>query len=145
MNQDVPKNQDQDRIVPVPVAEEDHKPEADVRKKFHGLKRNPVVFTTKVRRSRWLVFPIALVRLLGWHAGQRLRIKATETGLTLTVPRGSRAERLGPQRKQSAMDQMRLERSWQQAMRRLPQGADGKHRSYQPGRLKLGLHLPFDG
>lgn len=63
--------------------------------------------------------PPALTRLLGWHVGLSLKVRATERGVTLSVRRVPSALHSVPPRKRRAADQVRFQRRWQQALRTL--------------------------
>jgi hypothetical protein len=60
-----------------------------------------------------------LIRLQGWWVGQRLKARATQSGLTLSVRWVPSALHAVPPRKRRAADQVRFHRNWQKALQTL--------------------------
>ncbi|MDO8767375.1 MAG: hypothetical protein Q7K57_01440 [Burkholderiaceae bacterium] len=98
------------------------------------MTRSALSFTVKLRGPRLarapgagrltVQLPLALIRLLGWRVGQRLKVLASEQGVTLSVRRVSSVWRAPVPRKRRAADQVRFQRRWQQALRALRRKPD---------------------
>lgn len=77
-------------------------------------------------RSLYIRLPQALLRLVGWRVGQKLKVSASAKGLTLQARgRGRSGAKWGQDScKHSAMERLRSQRRWECAlknMRRTPQ------------------------
>jgi hypothetical protein len=75
-------------------------------------------------RSLYIRLPQALLRLVGWRVGQKLKVSASAKGWTLQARGRSGAKWGQKSRKRSAMERLRSQRRWECAlknMRRTPQ------------------------
>lgn len=92
-----------------------------VRKVGENLHRMPYTDTLTAIAAGKLVFaiPVPLLRLLGLHKGQRLKVKVTTGKVALTIRRTSSSTTKVMPRKRSGAERVRFESQWNRLVRSL--------------------------